>query len=132
MVFAGAALTDLALELRIDTNADQLIVTDATPLGSARLDPILADITQSSESPRDTAFWISQLARQSDRIREQALTRLIERGYLEADTGGQVYLSPGFPVSAVTRARMEGPLRTCNSASCGPFSGTRFLTLAGC
>ena len=101
MVFAGAALTDLALELRIDTNADQLIVTDATPLGNALLDPILADITQSSENPRDTAFWISQLARQSDRILEQALIRLIERGYLEADSGGQVYLSPG--VSRIRR-----------------------------
>ena len=101
VVFAGAALTDLALELLIGTNADQLIVTDATPLGSALLDPILADIAQSSENPRDTAFWISQLARQSGRIREQALTRLIERGYLEAESGGQVCLSPG--VSRIRR-----------------------------
>ncbi|MCY4416119.1 MAG: GPP34 family phosphoprotein, partial [Chloroflexi bacterium] len=101
VAFAGAALTDLALENRIDTTADQLIVTDPTPLGSALLDPILADITQSGDNPRDAAFWISRLARQSDQIREQALTRLIERGYLEADTGGQVFLSPG--VSRVRR-----------------------------
>lgn len=38
--FAGAALMDLALESRIDSNADQLIVADPTPLGNELLDPI--------------------------------------------------------------------------------------------
>ena len=93
--FAGAALTDLALRHRIDTSPGQLIVTDPTPLGNDLLDPILADIAQAGDNPRDTAFWIERLAKQSDVIREQALTRLTDRGYLEADTGGQVYLAPG-------------------------------------
>ena len=93
--FAGAALTDLALRHRIDTSPGQLIATDPTPLGSDLLDPILAEIAQAGDNSRDTAFWIEHLAKQSDEIREQALTRLTERGYLEADTGGQVYLAPG-------------------------------------
>ena len=101
VAFAGAALTDLALANRIDTNADQLIVTDPAPLGNDLLDRILADIAETGDNPRDTRFWITHLARQSDQIREQALTRLIERGYLDADTGGQVYLSPG--VSRIRR-----------------------------
>ena len=101
VAFAGAALMDLALENRIDTNADQLIVSNPTPLGNELLDPILADIAQSGDNPRDTAYWIAHLATQGDQIREKALARLIERGYLEGDTGGQVYLSPG--VSRIRR-----------------------------
>ena len=101
VAFAGAVLMDLALEDRIDTNVDQLIVTDPSPLGNELLDPILADIAQSGDNPRDAAYWITHLARQSDQIREKALTRLIERGYLEGDSAGQVYLSPG--VSRIRR-----------------------------
>ena len=52
---------------------------------------------------RDTVFWISDLAKRSDEIREKALARLIERDILEADTGGEVYLSPG--VSRTRRYR---------------------------
>ena len=101
VAFAGAALMDLALANRIDTNADQLIVADPTPLGDELLDPVLVEIAQSDDNPRSAAFWIEHLARQSEQIREVALTRLIERGYLEADTSGQVYLSPG--VSRIRR-----------------------------
>ena len=52
------------------------------------LDPILAEIERSGENPRDTASWITELAKRSDEIREKALTRLIERGILEADSSG--------------------------------------------
>ncbi len=41
---AGAALMDLALEGRIDTDVDALILADPTPVGDDLLDPILADI----------------------------------------------------------------------------------------
>ena len=102
VAFAGAALMDLALERRIDTDPEQLVVSDRTPMGNDLLDPILADIARDGQihSTRDTAFWISELCKHSDEIREKALARLIERGILEADTGGEVYLSPG-----VSRAR---------------------------
>ena len=69
VAFAGAMLMDLALENRIDTNVDQLIVTDPSPLGNELLDPILADIAQSGDNPGDAAVWITHLARQSDQIR---------------------------------------------------------------
>ena len=100
VAFAGAALMDLALEDRIDTDLEHLSVSDQTPLGNDLLDPILAEIARSGESPRDTASWITNLANRSDEIREKALARLIERGILEAAPGGEVFLSAG-----VSRAR---------------------------
>ena len=87
VAFAGAALMDLALEQRIDTDLERLVVSDPTPLGNDLLDPILADISRGGEEPRDTAFWIADLAKRSDAIREKVLARLTERGILEADTG---------------------------------------------
>ena len=95
VAFAGAALMDLALEDRIDTDLEHLLVSDQTPLGNDLLDPILAEIARSGESPRDTASWITNLAQRSDEIREKALARLIERGILEAAPGGEVFLSAG-------------------------------------
>ena len=100
VAFAGAALMDLALEGRIDTDLDHLVVSDRTPLGNDLLDPILAEIAQSGDNPRNTASWIADLARRSDETRRMALERLIERGILEAAPGGEVFLTPG-----VLRAR---------------------------
>ena len=106
VAFAGAALMDLALEDRIDTDLEHLLVSDRTPLGNDLLDPILAEIARSGESPRDTASWITNLAQRSDEIREKALARLIERGILEAAPGGEVFLSAG--VSRARRYRTAG------------------------
>lgn len=44
VAFASAVLMDLALEDRIDTDLEHLVVSDPTPLGSDLHDPILADI----------------------------------------------------------------------------------------
>ena len=99
LVFAGAALVDLALENRIDTDLKRLIVADPTPVGNELLDSIVADITKVGSS-HDAAYWIVQLANRADEIREDALDRLIKRGILESDRGSQVFLSSG-----VSRAR---------------------------
>ena len=103
VAFAGAALMDLALERRIKTDLwrpDMLAVSDPTPLGSNLLDPILAEMARDGETPHEIAFWVTHLAEHSDEIREKALARLIERGILEAETSGEVYLS-----ADVSRAR---------------------------
>ena len=103
VAFAGAALMDLALERRISTDLwrpEILVVSDPTPLGSDLLDPILADIARGGETTRETAFWVADLAKRSDEIREKALDRLIERGILEAEASGEVNLAPD-----VSRAR---------------------------
>ena len=78
---AGAVLMDLALENRIDTDPENLVLIDSTPVGDSLLDPTLAKIAVGEQ--RDARYWVEQSARQADDIREEALARLIERGILE-------------------------------------------------
>ena len=78
---AGGVLMDLALENRIDTDLEGLILIDDSPTGDALLDPTLADIVAGKE--RTTNFWLEHTADSADSIREQALNRLIEQGILE-------------------------------------------------
>ena len=79
---AGAVLMDLALENRIDTDLNQLVLVDATPVGDDLLDPTLARIAAATET-RDAAHWVHQTARSADQIRERALERLIGHGILQ-------------------------------------------------
>ena len=78
---AGAVLMDLALENRIDTDPENLILIDSTPVGDSLLDPTLATIASGEQ--RDARYWVEQTAGQADEIREEALDRLVERGILE-------------------------------------------------
>lgn len=57
VAFAGAAMMNLAMQRRIDTNAEHLIVTDPAPFGNDLLDPILADIAQTGDNPHDSGYW---------------------------------------------------------------------------
>ena len=79
---AGAMLMDLALENRIDTDLEQLMLVDATPLGDDLLDPVLAEIAQ-SERTHPARFWVEHFAAQADDLRERALARLAERNIVE-------------------------------------------------
>ncbi|MXZ98729.1 MAG: GPP34 family phosphoprotein [Acidimicrobiaceae bacterium] len=78
---AGAVLMDLALENRIDTDPENLVLIDSAPVGDSLLDPTLEKIAAGEQ--RDARHWVEQTARQADEIREQALARLVERGILE-------------------------------------------------
>ena len=84
---AGAVLMDLALENRIDTDVEHLILTDSTPLGDDLLDPALAEIAQSDQT-HPTRFWVEHFAAQADDIREKTLARLVERGIVEVEEEG--------------------------------------------
>ena len=86
---AGAVLMDLALEGRIDTDIERLVMVDPTPLDDGILDPALALIAEDAGG-RDTAHWIERLATReiAGRVRDGAVARLIERGILERDSGG--------------------------------------------
>ena len=99
LALAGAVLMDLALEGRIDTDLDQLMPVDPTPLGDDVLDPALAEIARDGRS-RDTAYWLERIAGRGDRIRRAALARLIERGILRTEAQGLLSLVP-----AVSRSR---------------------------
>ena len=70
IVLGGAVLMDLALEDRIDTDLEQLILVDSSPLEDDLLDPTLADIAAATEA-RDAGYWVTHAARRGDEIRER-------------------------------------------------------------
>ena len=78
---AGGVLMDLAMENRIDTDLENLILVDATPTGDSLLDPTLADIAAGEK--HDARFWVEQTAERAEAIQEEALSRLIALGILE-------------------------------------------------
>lgn len=80
---AGGVLMDLAMENRIDTDLENLILVDSTPIGDGLLDPILAEISGEEEHP--TRYWVERVVERADDIHEQALSRLVERGILERE-----------------------------------------------
>ena len=93
-VLAGAALMDLALADRIDTDLEHLMLSDSTPLDDDILDPVLAEIAQ-TDALHNTRFWLDRIVGQADEIREQALNRLGARGILETEEGGFFWFVPG-------------------------------------
>ena len=90
---AGAALMDLSLEGRIDTDPSALILLDSTPTGDDLLDPILADIeavvAAHPNLPAD--FWVRRVAGNADQLQTRALARLVQRGILDTDDGGGIF-----------------------------------------
>jgi cytochrome P450 len=99
LALAGAVLMDLALEDRIDTDLERLILVDSTPFGDDILDPTLAEIAN-DDQPRDTGYWLGRIAGRGDRIRRAALARLMERGILRSEAHGLLSLAP-----SVSRSR---------------------------
>ena len=79
---SGAVLMDLALLNRIDTDLDELILLDGTPLQDPMFDPTLAAIQHAGQR-HDARYWVERIGDFSDDIRECALDRLVERGILE-------------------------------------------------
>ncbi len=78
---AGAVLMDLAIEDRIDTDLEKLVVVDSSPLGDSLLDPALAEIA--GREQRDVSFWLERIANHADQIRDEALSRLVAKGILD-------------------------------------------------
>ena len=82
---AAGILMDLALENRIDTDPDSLVVLDPTPIGDSLLDPTLAEIAAAEkQSPR---FWVQRTADRAEAIKDEALSRLVAKGILEHREG---------------------------------------------
>ena len=107
---AGGVLMDLALENRIDTDPKHLVLIDPTPVGDSLLDPTLAAIA--AGEGRDARYWVAQTALRAAEIREEALSRLVERGILERHEGRflWVFRSRRYPVID-GKAELEVKLR---------------------
>ena len=83
----GAALGELSLLGRIDTDLDSLTLLDTTDTGRPLLDPILREIVTETE-PHDARYWIERLAAQSESVIPQALDGLVRRQILNVHPGG--------------------------------------------
>ena len=105
---AGAVLMDLALENRIDTDPERLVLLDSTPLDDDLLDPVLAELTRFDAS-RPARFWVARFAEQGDEIRDKTLARLTARGILEVEEGGGVAFLPS--VSRTRRYPVDDTMR---------------------
>ncbi len=79
---AGGVLMDLALEDRIDTDLEKLVLVDAKPIGDPILDPVLSLIA-THDGTHDARFWVERVANVADGIREASINRLVDRGVLE-------------------------------------------------
>ena len=95
---AGGVLMDLAMENRIDTDLENLILVDATPVGDSLLDPTLAEIEAGEK--HDARYWVEHTARRAYAIREEVLSRLVAAGILEREDDRflWVFRSRRYPV----------------------------------
>ena len=78
----GGVLMDLALENRIDTDLEKLILVDATPVGDRMLDETLAEIAANEGG--DARSWVEHTAARGEAIREHALASLVGQGVIGA------------------------------------------------
>ena len=82
----GAALAELSLLLRIDTDVESLHVLDPTETGNSSLDLILKEIVD--EPVRHNAqYWIEKLIHHAETIIDSTLENLVELEILEHHEG---------------------------------------------
>ena len=81
---AGAALMDLAIRGRIDSDLHHLWVVDPSPTDSAVLNGVLAEIAAEPQRlhPRE---WIARLMPRAAHLRREAIVRLCDRGVLRQE-----------------------------------------------
>lgn len=91
IVMSGAALMDLALHNRIDTDLEKMTVVDRTPLGDDILDDALAGLGKKSAT-LGIVDALYDVAEKAEEYRAQALKRLIARGILKAENGRHLWV----------------------------------------
>ena len=82
----GAALAELSLIGRIDTDMESLQLLDSTPTDHAALDPILEAIV-AEPIQRTAQYWVELLAQQAETTIDVALERLAEMNVLQHHEG---------------------------------------------
>lgn len=90
---AGAALAELSLQGRVDTDLESVIVLDRTPTGNPIADLVLMQVGKSSQT-RNAQYWIEQLAQRAEMLVDLALDRLVGFGILEHHDGEFWNLTP--------------------------------------
>ena len=82
----GAALAELSLISRIDTDMDSLILLDRTKTGDPALDPILSEIA-AEPARRNAQYWIERLAPRAELIIDITLEHLCQLKILQHHDG---------------------------------------------
>jgi golgi phosphoprotein 3 len=118
IVMSGAALMDLALRNRIDTDLEKMTVVDRTPLGDDILDDALAGLGRKNAN-LGIVDALYDVAVNAEDYRARALKRLIDRGILKEENGRHlwVFRTRRYPViddseQQEVRARMRQLLLT--------------------
>ena len=82
----GAALAELSLKGRIDTDLESLILLDRTETGDPALDPLLKEIADEPRQ-RNAQYWVERLAPHAEAIIDLTLERLVALKILEHHEG---------------------------------------------
>ena len=82
----GAALAELSLVSRIDTDMESLILLDGTETGNPALDPVLAEIA-SEPTQRNAQYWVERLVPRAESIVDMTLERLVDLEILRHHDG---------------------------------------------
>ena len=89
----GAALAELSLMSRIDTDMTSLYLLDPSETGNAILDSLLREIAGEPVS-RNAQYWIERFAPRAESIVDQTLDRLVDLEILQHHDGEFWTLSP--------------------------------------
>ena len=90
----GAALAELSLIYRIDTDMESLILLDKAETGDPALDPLLSEIAR-EPAKRNAQYWIERLAPQADSIVDTTLEHLVDLKILQHHEGDFWSLAQG-------------------------------------
>ena len=94
IAMGGAALMDLALRDKIDTDLEKMMIVDRAPVGDAILDDVLAGLVgicgQKNELEIGRALYDAAL--DAEDYRTLALKRLIARGILREENGRHLWV----------------------------------------
>lgn len=94
LTIATAALMELALAGRVDTDPQRLFVTDPTPTGDDVLDPVLEKLKAQPDPSLGSRYWVETLAADAPEMRERLLARLVRHGILREQEGRFLWVFP--------------------------------------
>jgi hypothetical protein len=94
IVMSGAALMDLSLHNRIDSDLEKLMVVDRAPLGDDILDDALAELAGICEKRdhMEISEALYEVALDAEEYRARALKRLIAHGILREESGRHLWV----------------------------------------
>jgi Golgi phosphoprotein 3 len=106
VVLAGAALMELALRNKVDTDANRFYIVDREPTGDEILDDALGALTADGDDTT-TSGAIERISLNARRYRDLALRRLVEKGVLREEEGRflWVFHTRRYPVIDDTEQR---------------------------